>query len=162
MGGVELSMSERLLEQLGRLVGDWDLEASHPAMPGVVVHGTAGFEWLKGERFLIQRSRNDHADFPDSISIVGATDRDRVTDDAGAADEAHLTMHYFDSRGVFRVYDTSIDDQALRIWRDAPGFSQRFTGTFADDGNTIDGLWQLSRDDKAWDDDLQITYRRQR
>jgi len=38
----------------------------------------------------------------------------------------------------------------------APGFSQRFTGTFASDGHTIDGLW----DDVNWKNDLQITYRR--
>ena len=44
----------------------------------------------------------------------------------------------------------------------APGFSQRFTGTLTDDGNTIDGLAQLCRDDVHWADDLKITYRRQR
>ena len=38
-------------------------------MPGVVVHGTAIIEWLKGERFLILRSRNEHPDFPDAISM---------------------------------------------------------------------------------------------
>jgi hypothetical protein len=69
-------------------------------------------------------------------------------------------MHYFDSRGVFRVYEVSIDDKAWRCWRDAPGFSQRFTGNFAEDGDSISGCWQLSRDDVHWDDDLRITYRR--
>jgi len=47
------------------------------------------------------------------------------------------------------------------MWRNAPGFSQRFTGTFTDDGSAIVGRWQLSRDDEHWDDDLQILYRRQ-
>lgn len=62
---------------------------------------------------------------------------------------------------MFRVYDVSVDDQAWRLWRDAPGSSQRFTGTFADRGDTIAGHWQLCRDDIIWNDDLQITYRRQ-
>jgi hypothetical protein len=53
------------------------------------------------------------------------------------------------------------DAEAWRIWRDAPGFSQRFTGSFADNGDTIVGRWQLCRDDARWDDDLQIVYRRQ-
>lgn len=66
----------------------------------------------------------------------------------------------FDSRGVFRVYEVSVDDQAMRIWRDAPGFSQRFTGTFADGHNTMAGTWELCRDDVNWADDLAITYRR--
>ena len=52
-----------------------------------------------------------------------------------------MSMHYFDSRGVFRLYEVSIDNEALRIWRDASGFSQRFTGTFADGGDTIAGTW---------------------
>jgi hypothetical protein len=61
---------------------------------------------------------------------------------------------------VFRWYSVSIDNQAWRIWRDSPGFSQRFTGMFADRGKTIVGLWQLCRDDDNWNDDLRITYRR--
>jgi hypothetical protein len=48
------------------------------------------------------------------------------------------------------------------LWRDAPGFSQRFSGTFADDSDLIDGRWQLCRDDIHWDDDLQISYWRRR
>jgi hypothetical protein len=69
-------------------------------------------------------------------------------------------MQYFDSRGVHRVYGVSFNDRAWRMWRNAPGFSQRFTGTFSDDGDTIDGLWKLSRDDTTWDDDLKISFRR--
>src|SRR5262245_18105989 len=59
-------------------VRTWTTDATHPALPGVVVHGTAVIEWLEGERFLINRARADHLDFPDSISIVGITVRDRV------------------------------------------------------------------------------------
>jgi hypothetical protein len=37
------------------------------------------------------------------------------------------------------VYAASLDHAEWRYWRDAPApdFSQRFTGTFSDDGNTI-------------------------
>lgn len=70
-------------------------------------------------------------------------------------------MHYFDSRGVFRVYDASVDHEAWRLWRDAPGMSQRFTGVFDEGSDTVTGLWQLRTDDMNWHDDLQITYRRQ-
>jgi hypothetical protein len=135
------------LAPLNTLVGEWTIEATHPAYPDTVVPGGATFEWLEGERFLIQRSRADHPDFPDSIAVVGAA-------------EDGLSMHYFDSRGVHRVYGLSLSEGVLKMWRDAPGFSQRFTGTFGDGGDTIAGLWQLSRDDSTWDDDLEITYRR--
>src|SRR5678815_417614 len=100
---------ESTLKQLGRLVGTWSTEATHPAMPGVVVRGDVAVEWLEGERFLIHRARTDHPDFPDSISIIGFADRDRAGSAPGAAvasdHQQGLTMHYFDSRGVSRVYE---------------------------------------------------------
>jgi hypothetical protein len=158
--------SDPALKLLHRLVGTWITEATHPAVTGVVVHGTAIIEWLEGERFLIQRARTDHPDFPDAISIIGFTERDRVDSapsiDPATADKPQLRMHYFDSRGVFRVYEVSIDDESWRLWRDAPGFSQRFAATFADSGDTIVGRWQLRQDELNWDDDLEITYRRRK
>ena len=156
--------SEPSLEPLEQLVGRWTTEATHPAMPGTVVRGTAVVEWLEGKRFLIHRASNDHPDFPDSISIIGFTQQDRVGK-PGAREAAPtagqpISMHYYDSRGVSRVCDVNIDTTAWRISRMAPGFSQRFTGTFADGGNTIAGRWQLNEDDAHWKDDLEITYRR--
>jgi hypothetical protein len=73
-----------------------------------------------------------------------------------------LTMHYFDSRGVHRVYEASLDDGVWKLWRAAPEFSQRFAGTFSAGGDTMSGRWQLSRDGSRWDDNLEITYRRVR
>jgi hypothetical protein len=154
---------ERTLENLNRLVGSWVTQATHPALPGLVVSGTIEVEWLEGKRFLIHRGRVDHPDFPDSISIIGDMEHDRAsalgkTD----AEDQSLGMHYFDSRGVFRAYRSSIDDHAFRIWRNAPGFSQRFTGKFSPDGDTIAGVWELSEDDVTFRDDLAITYRRRK
>src|SRR5687768_10824995 len=100
-------MTSDSLKLFDRLVGSWSTEATHPALPGVVVGGSVIIEWLEGARFLIHRARTDHPDFPDSISIIGFSDRDRVDGAPGtdpAAGEPRLTMHYFDSRGVFRVY----------------------------------------------------------
>jgi len=110
--------TEPALQPLNRLVGSWVTEATHPAVPGVVVHGTASIEWLEGRRFLILRSRNDHPDFPDAISIIGFTDVDRVgphADESTASGGSRLCMHYFDSRGVFRVYEVNVDVEAWRI-----------------------------------------------
>ena len=53
-----------------------------------------------------------------------------------------------------------MSEGAWEFSRDAPGFSQPFTGTFEDGGDTISGLSRVSRDDVTWEDDLQITYRR--
>lgn len=147
---------------MNKLVGAWKIEATHPAMPGEVVRGEVNVEWLEGQRFLIHRARMDHPDFPDSISIIGDTERDRVAnpgDREVSANETHLSMHYFDSRGVFRYYEVAMDDTTWCIWRNARGFSQRFTGAF--EGNdVIAGQWQMSEDGQQWKDDLRITYRR--
>jgi hypothetical protein len=138
------------LEGFRALLGDWATEAIHPSLPDTVVPGRSSFEWLEGERFLILRARNDHPKFPDSISIIGATD-----------EEEGLAMHYFDSRGVFRPYRTSFEDGVWKMWgHGPPGFSGRFSGRFNDDGDTLSGVHQLSRDAVTWKDDLAITYRR--
>jgi hypothetical protein len=152
-------------QHLSKLLGNWTTEATHPAMPGLVVHGTTSFEWLEGAKFLISRSRTDHPQFPDAISIIGNMNEDRI-DESGEAPSANvgddsMKMHYFDSRGVFRINGVRVDEKTWQWWRDAPGFSQQFTGTFADDGDTIVGLALLRRDDMNWKDDLRITYRRE-
>jgi hypothetical protein len=157
--------TDQQLKLLNRLVGKWTTEATHPAVPGTIVHGTTTFEWLDGERFLICRSDTDHPQFPGAISIIGDMSEDRIPGGekmAATNNEASLRMHYFDTRGVFRENETSIDASAWQWRRDAPGFSQQFTGTFADGGDTIVGKSMLRRDDVHWADDLQITYRRQR
>ena len=76
--------------------------------------------------------------------------------------DGQLSMHYCESRGVYRVLAVSLSEGTWRFSRDAPApdFSQRFTGTFSDDGNTITGLSKLSYDGSTWEDDLAITYRR--
>ncbi|MEO7362549.1 MAG: hypothetical protein ABI120_19620 [Gemmatimonadaceae bacterium] len=148
-----------------RLVGTWITEATHPLMPGVVVHGTAVIEWLEGGHFLINRAHTDHPDFPDAISISGNTNHDRVDGETGKISESaelqsmQMRMHYYDDRGVFRDGETTLDDLVWRITIIAKGFSQRFEGTLTENDTVIDGLWQLREDDVHWKDDLKITYR---
>ena len=69
-------------------------------------------------------------------------------------------MLYFDERGVSRKYEMSLLGNVWKWWREAPGFSQRFTGTITDDGYTIIGEGEMSKDDKPWEKDLSLTYTR--
>jgi Pyridoxamine 5'-phosphate oxidase len=135
-----------------RLIGRWATEGAHPLLPGADIRGHTTFEWLAGRQFLIQRSHYDHPDIPDAIAIIGVTGEQ-------AAGE-HLTMHYFDSRGVYRVYAVSLDDGQWRFWREDPGFWQRFTGEFSADGDTITGQGEMRRDGAGWEPDLALTYHR--
>jgi len=126
-------------------------------MPGAVIAGWSTFEWLDGERFLIFRSHYEHPDVPDAVSIIGDTDG--------------LHMHYFDSRGVYRLFEfTMVDDGwAIAMGRRSPTgsfashdepFSQRVTFRLQHADQTMSGRGQLSYDDVNWDDDLEIMYRR--
>jgi hypothetical protein len=132
------------LEPLGPLVGEWVIEV--PQFPSG--RGRVVFEWLEGGAYLMQRSfAPDPA--PDSTWIVGA-------DDA----EDGCTALYHDERGVSRVYRTSLVDGVWRVWRDAPDFSQRFTGALSADGGTIRAAWETSRDGSTWEHDFDLIYTR--
>jgi hypothetical protein len=143
-----MGMTDRdpALEPFDALIGTWDTEATHPLFDGVVP-GSVTYEWLEGGHFLVQRSSNEHELFPDAISVIGAPE-------SGDG----LVMEYFDSRGVRRTYGVSFEDGVLRIWRDAPGFEQRFSATPAPD--SFGGLWQLAEAPGEWKDDLKAVYRR--
>jgi hypothetical protein len=136
------------LEQLGVLVGSWVTEGHHPLLPDAVT-GRAEYEWLEGGRFLVCRSSSDHPQVPDALSVTGVTD-------------GRLTMHYFDSRGVFRVYSVVVAPGTWRFSLDAPDFSQRTTYTLGDDRDTVTSRGEYSRDGAAWEEDLALTFRRVR
>jgi hypothetical protein len=145
--GMQPQTQQPTFEGWQRLVGTWATEAKHVALPETV-SGQTTFEWLEDQQFLIQRSRYDHPDLPDAVTVTGIVD-------------GKPTMHYFDPRGVHREFAVEITGDTWRFWNDAPGFSQRFTGAFRDDDTIINGAVELSRDDGAtWAHDLAITYRR--
>jgi hypothetical protein len=137
------------VESLDVLAGSWTTRATHPMLPGVVVEGRSAFEWLEGRKFLIWRSSHEHPQLPDALSVFGAPE------------DEPLTLHYYDSRGVERVYGSSLREGVWRCWREAPGFSQYFEGRLEEGGATLAGLWHLSRDGETWDADLQISFHRE-
>ena len=53
----------------------------------------------------------------------------------------------------------SLDDGVLRMWRDQPGFEQRFTAaTIGPDG--FEDVHQLAEAPGGWKDDIRVSYRR--
>jgi hypothetical protein len=139
-------MTERdpALAPFDALIGTWATEATHPLVDAVVP-GQMSLEWLEGGHYLIQRSHNDHELFPDAICVIGAPE-----------DGDGLVMEYFDSRGVRRTYGIALEAGVLRIWRDHPGFDQRFSATLGDE--RFDGLWQLAETPGDWRDDLAVIF----
>ena len=137
------------LEPLGALVGTWNTVGTHPLVPGTTFHGRTTFDWLAGGAFLIMHSRIDEPEIPSGIAVFGSDDT-----------IGECSMLYFDERGVSRRYETSLRDGVWRWWRNAPAFSQRFSGVMSADGRTIVSRGELSRDGTTWEPDLQLTYTR--
>jgi len=98
---------------------------------------------------LIMHSEIQEPGIPSGVAIFGSDDS------AG-----EYFMLYFDERGVSRKYGVTLSNNTWNWWRNAPGFSQRFTGTIADDGRTIVGRGELSKDGVTWEGDLALTYTR--
>ncbi len=140
------------------LIGGWHGEGELPIEPPMRISADVTIERL-GE-FIVMRSTGEPAEMPDAVSIIG-----------GAADGEPQPMHYFDSRGVKRLFMTIVDGATWRIWRapgedwngpDGPGFNQRFIGAISADGRSIDGRWERGTGDAGdrWELDFPIRYSR--
>ena len=121
--------------------------AGPPVAIRAVVRGRTTFEWLEGGGYLIQRAVMDDPVFPRGVMVIGP-------DAAGE----RVVQHYFDSRGVARIYDVSFADGVLRLWRDGADFAQRYSGRLSADAMTIDGAWEICEDGETWRHDFVLTY----
>ncbi len=139
------------LEQFERLVGDWTMVGTHPAFPAEA-HGHSSFAWLQGGALLVWRFEWDSPGPPSALSVIGH-------DDAHAGEPCSVL--YADVRGVARIYQMRLEGDVWTMWRDSPGFSQRMTGRFSAEGNTITVHGELSRDGATWEQDLDVTYTRE-
>jgi hypothetical protein len=149
------------LARLGVFIGDWTLTArfpgDHPAAAGAaggVPVIRSRFEWALGGQFLLQHTEVPVPGVPDSLTIVALDPR-----------TGGLTQHYYDSRGVVRLYAMSFADGVWTLTRESPDFSpldfrQRFTGTFSEDGNTITGAWESGSMAGGWEHDFALVYHR--
>ena len=137
------------LKDLDVLAGMWNVAIIFPADPSNVVRSHVSFEWLEGGAFLLMRLPVDTDAPMKSLWLMGR-------DDAVDA----YTVLYFDTRGVSRVYQMSLARGEWKMWRDAPGFSQRYTGTLSQDRNIITARWEKSSDGSHWEHDFDLTYTR--
>jgi hypothetical protein len=142
------------LDRLDELIGHWEMEATFeagyfgPGSPAITSGGgQTTFEWLEGRFFLTQRFVNEHPAAPSGVAIIGA-----------GAEPGTFTQHYYDSRGVARVYEMTLDGGIWKLWRQAPRFWQRYTGVISADGTTITGAWEGSADGQDWKHDFGLTY----
>ena len=139
------------LATLQFLVGTWDMELSDASFlpdPEATVRGRVEFAWIERGAALVMRMGGAAA--PSATWIVGRDETQR---------DYHVL--YADDRGVSRVYRMSLGDSTWRVWRDAPGFAQRFDAEVRADRAEIDGRWQKSVDGgTSWEHDFKVRYSR--
>jgi hypothetical protein len=141
--------AEPALRELEPLVGEWALEARWPGGEPWPGSGRAIFEWHDSGAHLVERVTVDLPEAPDNVSIIGCD----------AANRTYFQL-YSDERGVCRVYEMTIGSGEWKLWREGDPFSQRFTASFGEDGNTIAGRWEITEDGTEFRTDFELIYRR--
>ena len=147
------------VEALARLdvfVGEWAVEALFPGDDRTQVGPVARswFEWTLDRQFLLQRTEIPITEAPDSLTIISVD-----------LETGSYRQHYYDSRGVARVYAMGLADGVWTLTRESPDFTplefrQRFTGTFSEDAHVISGAWEKCLDGGDWEHDFALSYRR--
>jgi hypothetical protein len=138
------------LAALDVLVGGWTVRPTPPPSWGVTgpLEGTATFEWALGGAYLLWTSHAPDP-IPDSISLL-------------APEGEGYRQHYYDSRGVTRLFRMTLVENVWTLLRTEPDFSpldfaQRFVAEIGP--TTIDGRWEQSHDGgRTWDLDFAIAY----
>jgi len=145
-------------ERLAPLIGEWNMAMVMPGQPTPEVLPDVGarvtFEWMGDKAFMVERWTVPIPEAPNGLAVIG-WDHGRGT----------FLQHYFDTRGVARVYEMTFEGGVWKMERKKEdfspfAFSQRFTGTFANDGKRIDGTWEIAKDHKRWEKDFDLIYMR--
>jgi hypothetical protein len=136
---------------LGIFIGQWEVRAH---LSGETVVARSVFEWILDGRYLAQRTEAPVPEAPNTLAIVAA-----------GPEEGTYTQHYYDSRGMTRVYAMTFTGGVWTLTREAADFSsldfaQRFTGTFSADGDRIDGAWEMALPGSGWELDFELSYTR--
>lgn len=138
------------LQQLDVLVGAWEMELSNSSFlphPSDTMKGQVTFAWAQDGAFLLMRMGGNSGGPPDAVWLI---DRDESA--------PTYTVFYYDARHVSRIYAMIFSEREWKMWREEPGFWQRFEGRISEDGKTITAHWDKSPDNTTWEHDFDVTY----
>lgn len=139
------------LNPLEGLIGEWEMVLSNASFlprPTEFVKGPpVSFSWGENGAFLLMHMGDKAAGPPQALWLIH---RDEAA--------PNYTVLYYDARNVSRVYQMSWQAQVWKMWREAPGFWQRYEGRVSQDGKTITARWEKSSDGSIWEHDFDITY----
>jgi hypothetical protein len=127
---------------IDRLLGTWEFQMHHVVTPDPVA-GRQRYERVLDGAFVMMHSTYEHPDFPDAIALLTAD-----------------AFHYFDVRGVTRIFESDLSDTGWSVIRRDSDFWQRSTVRFLDP-NSMEGAGEISSDQgQTWEQDYTITYTR--
>jgi hypothetical protein len=117
--------------------------------PDARLAGWATIDWIEGRSALVIR-QGDQAE-PAAATWINGRDE---------GDPDYVVL-YADDRGVSRRYHMTFDGALWEMWRDTPGFSQRYSARIEPDGRAIRGRWEKSSDQgSTWEHDFRVDYAR--
>jgi hypothetical protein len=145
-GGAQTEETEhRLLEAF---VGTWNTEGrayDSPFGRAAAIRSTESYEWLPGERFLVHflQGRLGDAEMA-CIEVLGFD-----------AASGSCLVHSFYNDGNRNLLQATEDDGTWTFtgaWKlDEETLKLRCTSRFGADGDTVDSVWEYSREGTRWE-----------
>jgi hypothetical protein len=126
------------LQSLEVLIGKWNNAIEFKSDPDNTGTGSVTYEWMEGQFFIVERFEHTFKKegAHKGLSIIGYDN-----------EKQSCLSHFFDNHGNIRTYKLSIRDGAFTI----NGEWERYTGEVSEDGNTITGTWEQSKDGSTWE-----------
>ena len=127
------------IQRLHLFVGKWKTEGETHASadaPAVKVAFMDTYEWMPGKFFLVHRADGQIGNEQlNTLEFIGYDPSSQT-----------YSCHSFDNRGSTDLFHANLRDHTWTI----EGKSARFTGVFANTGNTLTGQWEQSSDGVNW------------
>jgi len=127
------------LALLDVFVGKWHTEgviAGSPSGPAARLKAVDTYEWLPGGFFLIHHVDGHMGEDPvKAIEMIGYDASSRL-----------YTTQSYDNQGNVNAYQANLQGREWTI----SGRTERFTGAFSEDGNSLTGKWELSDGGGNW------------
>ncbi|MBD8498619.1 DUF1579 family protein [Paenibacillus arenosi] len=145
----KISKPNFFLTNLNVFVGKWRTEGivkDRTSGSTIRLRATDTYEWLPGGFFLIHHV-DGHIGVAEvkAIEIIGFDE----------ASQMYFT-HSFDNQGSRGNYQANLLDAVWTI----TGTSERFSGIFSDNFNTLSGRWELLNESSEWEHWMDITLTR--
>jgi Protein of unknown function (DUF1579) len=135
------------IQRLHLFVGTWNAEGKTQASadaPAVKVTGVDTYEWMAGKFFLVHRANGQIGN--EELNVLEFIGYDPSSEMYTCHSFVGVPSRNENHHGNSDVFRANLRNHTWTI----EGKSSRFTGVFADTGNTLTGQWEQSSDGLNW------------